>query len=104
MANKPRIPYLPAPYTNAEVNAIKALSRGEADKEQQLMAMKWILQDACMKFEFHYYPTDRDTAFALGREFVAQQLVKIINLDTAILRREDTKRGRLHANPRPEEV
>lgn len=92
---KLRLPYLPARYNDSEVAAIKALVRGDADAEQQRLAIEWILRDACGLLEFHFYATDRDTAFALGRAFVGQQINKLINFDPALMRR---------GNPRPEEV
>lgn len=82
------IPYSPALYDIADASAIQALMRGEADAYQQQRAMKWIIEQAAGTYEFQYYPSERDTAFALGRGFVGQQVVKLSKLNTNTLRRE----------------
>lgn len=82
-------PHIPAPYEIAEASAIQALIRGDAEPHQQQMAMRWIIEQAAGAYEFQYYPTDRDTAFALGRGFVGQQIVKLSKLNTQSLRRDE---------------
>ena len=49
----------------------------------------WLIEQAAGAYEFHYYPTDRDTAFSLGRAFVGQQVVKMLHLNISSLRRND---------------
>ena len=88
-------PHVPPPYEIADVASIQALQRGDATQHQQQLALKWLIERAAGTYEFNFYPTDRDTAFALGREFVGQQIVKLLHLDLALLRRNqsvDTKR------------
>ena len=81
-------PHIPPPYPIAVAVAIQALVHGEADGHQQQMAMCWIIEQAAGTYDFQYYPTDRETAFALGRAFVGQQVVKLSKLDTQSLRRD----------------
>lgn len=81
-------PHMPSPYELADVSAIQALMRGEADAGQQQRAMRWIIEQAAGTYEFQYYPSERDTAFALGRGFVGQQVVKLSKLSINSLRRE----------------
>ena len=77
-----------APYALAEASAIQALIRGEADPQQQMLAMKWIIEQASSMYAFHYQPTERDTSFALGRAFVGQQIVGLSKLNLMTLRRD----------------
>lgn len=81
-------PYVPAEYSLADASSIQAMHRGEASKEQQQRALKWLIEKCSGTYEFHYYPIDRDTAFALGRCFVGQQITKLVNLDLSSLRRQ----------------
>jgi len=77
---KPNIPNLPADYDEYDIRAIQALATGTANEGQQKRALDWILKKACLISHINYYETDRDTAFALGREFVGHSIVKIMNL------------------------
>lgn len=82
-------PHIPALYELSDASAIKALGRGDASADQQQRALKWLIEQAAGTYEFNFYPTDRETAFALGREFVGQQIVKLLSLDLSILRRNE---------------
>lgn len=81
-------PDAPAPYEVAEAASFQALQRGDASPHQQQLALKWLIERAAGTYEHHYYPSDRDTAFALGRRFVGQQVVKLLTLNLSTLRRE----------------
>lgn len=76
-----------APASAAVASAIKALHNGTAEPHQQQMALQWIVREAGGKAHFPYHPSDRDTAFALGRYFVADLIVGLINADLSSLRR-----------------
>lgn len=82
-------PHIPASYETADAVALQALQLGTASADQQKRALDWLIKRAACTYEFHYYPSDRDTAFALGRAFVGQQVVKLLTLNTMSLRRED---------------
>jgi len=84
---------LPTPAANAPpiaplpvATAIKALHRGDASEHQQKLALEWIVREACGKAYFPYHPNDRDTAFALGRLFVADLIIGMFNADLSSLR------------------
>ena len=62
---------------------------GVADEMQQRRALAWIINTASATYEFHYHPSERDTAFALGRAFVGQQIVKLSKLDASQTRSEE---------------
>lgn len=85
LANTPAVP---AAYETADVAAIQAMVRGEADPAQQQRAIKWIIESGAGAYDFHYYESERHTAFALGRAFVGQQVVKLTRLNLQSLRRE----------------
>jgi len=78
---------LPSPETYESltpdvVTSIKALMNCEADEHQQKIAMDWIISMLCRTYENAYYKQDTDTAFALGKQFVGQQIVNIHKLDS----------------------
>lgn len=67
--------------------AMKALHAGTATGHQQQVALQWIVREAGGKAYFPYLPDPHDTAFALGRYFVADLIVGLINADLSSLRR-----------------
>lgn len=81
-------PHIPPRYELADVSAIQALQRGDATEHQQQRALRWIIESAAGTYQFHFYPGERETSFALGRAFVGQQLVKLSKLDVSSLRRQ----------------
>ena len=88
-------PFIPPPYDLADASAFQALQRGEAEPFQQQRALKWIIEQASGTYEAHFYPTDRETAFSLGRCFVGQQIVKMLRVNVSTLRRaEDVAKDR----------
>lgn len=82
-------PFIPPDYTPADAAAVSALATGEATPDQQIRAIKWIVEQCAGTYEFHYYPSERDTSFALGRGFVGQQIVKLTRLNQMALRRAE---------------
>ena len=79
---------MPSVYSATEVEAIKALTRGEADPFQQKTALDWIINTAAGAYELSFRSDaeggDRETAFAEGRRFVGMQIVKLVNMPPAI--------------------
>lgn len=82
-ATRAQGPHIPPPYEVSHVSAVQALSRGEATEHQQQLLFRWLIEQASGAYEFNYYPSDRDTSFALGRAFVGQQVVKLTKLRPA---------------------
>lgn len=96
MAEKPYRPNDPANYEIADVSAIQALMRGEADQLQQQRALRWIVENAARTYDLTFFDGpggDRASAFAAGKAFVGQQIVKLTKLDIAELRRREKKDG-----------
>jgi hypothetical protein len=85
MARKTALPWHPAPYDEAVTGALKALQSGTANAAQQQRALKWIIEPLCGTYDLSYRPGEdgeRDTAFAEGKRFVGQQIVKQLKLTT----------------------
>lgn len=62
-------------YTEAEVQAIRAVHAGKADDRQQRLALDWFIR-ACGTHDISYRPgSERDTAFAEGKRFMGTTLV-----------------------------
>lgn len=76
----------PAPATRAVAAALQALRDGRASEHQQKLALEWIVGDAAGKRHFPYHQSDRDTVFALGRLFVAEQISGLLHVDLATLK------------------
>lgn len=78
-------------YESADATAIQALQAGTASPDQQRRALRWIVEQAAGTYEISYraggLEGDRETAFAEGRRFVGSQVVKMLKLNVAALRR-----------------
>lgn len=76
----------PAKATLAVATAVRALRDGRANEHQQKMALEWIVGEASGKRHFPYRDSERDTTFALGRYFVAEQITGLFYVDLASLK------------------
>lgn len=70
-----------APAPVAVVAAFRAIHAGEAAPHQQQMAFQWLIREACGKAYFPYHASDRDTVFALGRQFVGDLVIGMCNAE-----------------------
>jgi hypothetical protein len=71
----------------ADALAIKAVAEGRADEHQQRRAVKWLLRGLCEVGRLAYSPdSERDTAFALGRQSVGFEVQLYIQEHADILR------------------
>jgi len=61
------------------IRAVQAVWSGSANEAQQMMAMSFIVDDLCGRASNQYYPTERDTNFALGKKFVGDHIAGAIN-------------------------
>lgn len=59
---------------STELMAVKSLASGVASEIQQKIAIAFIIKTLCRTDEINYFQSDRDTAFALGREAVGKVL------------------------------
>lgn len=78
-------------YDVADAAAIQALQAGTATEQQQQRALAWIVNTAAATYEVAWDPdNERATSFEAGRRFVGLQIVKLLKINTAILRRDKT--------------
>jgi len=80
----------PAPFTAMHATAIQALKAGVASEGQQRAALDWILTGACGLSDWPYRESDRETCIALGRQFVGQQIVGLLNVNVTALRQRES--------------
>lgn len=80
---------MPVGYEASDIEAVKALAKGEARPDQQVRALEWIIKTAAGTYEMSFRSDadggERETAFAEGRRFVGLQLVKLINLPPKVV-------------------
>ena len=82
-------PWMPVDWDMADAAAIQALRTGTATEAQQMRAIGFILEVICDRNGMSYRPGadgDRDTAFAEGRRYVGNQIVKLTILPLGKLR------------------
>ena len=95
MARKPQGGALkPAPWTDADAYAIKALQTGTANASQQQRALAWIVNGAAQTYDVSFSPeSDRETSFAEGRRYVGLQIVKLIKLPAELIKGKSPNGG-----------
>lgn len=76
-------PLAPAPYDKADVAAFRALREGRAEPYQQTLVLDWLIY-ACGTYENPLRPGGPDgqrmTDVAAAKQWIGQQIVKLINL------------------------
>ena len=85
MAKKPVAtqPWMPAPYDDADIHAMRALASGNANEGQQRRALDWIINKASGYYDLSFRPGlegARATDFSEGKRFVGAQVVKLMKL------------------------
>lgn len=90
MTKPRRRAWLPPDYTVQDIGALKALAQGIASEGQQKRALRWILDKACGRLDGTPFRSDadggeRETSFDLGRRFVADQIVKMVEFDNGAM-------------------
>lgn len=98
MRRKPRDPaWMPADYDAADVEAMQACARGEANEHQQKRVVDWVINKAAGAYELSFRSDadggERETAFAEGRRFVGMQVVKAVNMSPKIIAELRKKNG-----------
>ena len=78
----------PALYDAADITAIQQLEQGVAGPDMQKRALKWIIETVAETYDQSYNPGDtHGTAFAEGRRFVGNSIVKMLKLEPGKVRR-----------------
>lgn len=87
-------PWKPPAFEPADAAALQALAKGQATADQQRRALDWIILKAAGTYDFAYRPGghegERDTAIALGRQLVGQQIVKLLKLKIGLISQRGT--------------
>jgi hypothetical protein len=77
------LPWAEPVWTRAECVALKHLAAGTADEFAQKRALDWIVNVLCETYGLSFRPSpdggQRATDFASGKQFVGQQIVRLIN-------------------------
>lgn len=84
-------PWRPADYDVSDHLAVQALAKGRADAAQQERAWAWILFAAGYgdkSFRAGGLAGQRDTDFAEGKKWVAEQMIKLAETNIAIHERK----------------
>ena len=95
----PRDPaWMPPAYVAADVEALQALQRGDANPDQQARALEWIVKTGAGAYELSFRSDadggERETAFAEGRRFVGLQIVKLLSMSGGVIAKLREKDGR----------
>lgn len=88
---------VPVPlWDKPDAYAIQALERGEATPDQQKRALAWIINNACLTYDFPDQPeNDRLSTIWMGRMFAGKQIVKLIKINLSKLKQlEDAHAGK----------
>lgn len=88
-------PYAPVvwPENIPAIYALKALNDGTADAGQQKLALEYIIHVVAKRYELTYFPdSDRDSAFAAGKAYVGDQILKLVSLKADEIQKEIDKR------------
>jgi hypothetical protein len=65
-----------------KILALQAVYHGTANEGQQIMAISFIIDEFCGRGANQYYPSERDTTFALGKKFVGDLIAGALNAKT----------------------
>lgn len=91
VAPKPKPANFPELPSYGEAVALRAFSMGEADKAQQQIAFRFIVERASGMYREAYDESQRLTDFMLGRIFVGQQLVGITKMNLSQLQKQEVR-------------
>lgn len=83
---------MPVKWEPADVGALQSLQRGDAPPEVQQRALKFIIERVCDTYGLGWFPTGpHEASFAAGRRFAGTEIVKLLNINLARLRREPSE-------------
>lgn len=87
---KPLAPITVPDWNKADAAAIQAVERGDASPEQQKRALAWIVNRACVTYDFCDQPeNERLSAIFDGRRFAGLQIVKLIKLNLSKMKEQE---------------
>jgi len=86
---KSELPYAPTEYEPRHVSAVQLLERGECPPHLQQEFLRWLIEDVCRTYDMSFRSNPYQTAFAEGRRFSGNQVVKMMKIDASKLTRGD---------------
>jgi hypothetical protein len=79
----------PPVWEDEDAGALQALAAGTAAPHQQKRALDYIIRSLAGTYDMAYRPESaRDTDFALGRQFVGQQIVFLLKVNIPAFKTE----------------
>ena len=87
MTKKLAFPWEPKQYELSDITAVQAVALGVADKDQQVRALWWIVEQVYGTYDLGWHLENAD--FAAGLRFAGLQIVKATKLNTALMRKKD---------------
>ena len=75
--------YAPVAYTASDVSAFQALARGDCPEHLQKQALDFIINRACATYDQSFRVDPCETAFAEGRRFAGNTILKLLKLDAS---------------------
>lgn len=92
MAKKESECFQCAELDKPEIEAIKALYKGEADEYQQKLCLSVIVNKFSRTHDMLYIPGSFDqSSFISGRAFVGQKILKVVNIPIGKLIKEESE-------------
>lgn len=87
------VPYLPAPYEPHHIGAVQALARGDCPEHLQKEFLRWLIEDVCSTYDQSYRVDPYNTAFAEGKRFCGNQVIKMLHLDAVKVSKQTKARS-----------
>jgi len=86
-------PWQPAAYDEFTTASVRALFNGQASEPQQKRFVEWLMFEVCGVGDLSYRAdSERDTAFAEGKRFVALQVFKLTKIPPGALSKAERHR------------
>jgi len=83
---KEELPYAPAAYEAQHVSAVQLLEQGDCPPHLQKEFLRWLVEDVCRTYDMSFRFDPYQTAFAEGRRFPGNQVIKMLKLQASKLR------------------
>lgn len=80
-----------------DLSALQALARGDATKEQQIRALRWIVNEGAATYQQTFLPGDaHGTSFLEGRRFVGLKIVSLLTLSVSDYIAKNARKNATH--------
>jgi hypothetical protein len=82
-------PYAPVEYEAQNVSAVQLLQQGECPEHLQQEFLRWLIEDVARTYDQSYRVDPYNTAFAEGKRFVGNTVVKMLKLKASKVAEEN---------------